>query len=86
MCSEGDKMPSLCPICQNTFDNWSEYHEHVALAHAVQPTAQQIVANAPSRPVEAKRREYKVMDRQTKKKAVERGEKRLGVEHFIGGK
>lgn len=69
-------MPSLCPICQADFDNWTEYHEHVALQHAV---------NAPKPFKDPKRGDYKgPMDKALKRKLVARGEQRMGSHYFIG--
>ncbi len=69
-------MPSLCPVCQDSFTSWVEYHEHVALQHGVDGR------KATKTP---KRGDYKgPMDKAVKRLLVLRGEIRLGSHFFIG--
>jgi uncharacterized C2H2 Zn-finger protein len=75
-------MPSLCPVCQETFVSWVDYHEHVNLSHGVHPTPHQIAANAP-KPIE-KREWTGPMDKTDKRRVVAKGEARIGRHRFVG--
>lgn len=75
-------MPNLCPVCQENFCSWVEYHEHINLFHGVHPTPHQIAANAP-KPIE-KRQWVGPMDKAEKRRLVARGERRIGLQHFVG--
>lgn len=74
---------SACAICGDYYPDFVLYDMHMKLSHHSSDV--RIIEHAVA-VVHPKKREWVPMDRAEKARIVAQGEKRIGLQHFLGGK